>query len=170
MKKLFAFASIAGVLALLGFSKYKDVSKLKYISFAPGPKPFTFVELKNGFGKFVIRLFVTNPSVITIDIDKILVEAWYKGTYLGVVNLKKVVINASGKTPLALPIEIISSKLLPFAKDFLTTGKIPVDFKLAATIDAIGSSFVVPYEMTIDVKEALREYLKQTRPLLAKLL
>jgi LEA14-like dessication related protein len=169
-KKILLTAAIIGITAKLGYDKYKDILKLKNIQVAAGEKPFRFIDVRNGVAMFVIGLTIRNPAPIALDLNKLVVEAWYNKIYLGKVSNDKIVLAADDHSALNLPLEIITNKLLPFAKDFLTKGKIPVEFRVTASVKILGSYFTVPYTYSLDIKDALRDYLKAEKPLLANLL
>ncbi len=170
MKKIIAAISLTGLLAWLGIGKIREVKKLQEISFGAGSPPLALQALSQDVASFFINLVVTNPSPVTIKLDELIIEMWYKGSYIGTMQKTDVAIQAKRHNNLSLPVQIVNSKMLPFAKDFLTVGKIPVRFVVAAKLNVWGATHTVPYEYTMDVKEALRDYLRESRPLLAKLL
>lgn len=158
-KTIITLGALSGLAIWLGF-KIKDAMKLTDIDFAPSSKPFQFHSLKSGIAKFVLNLIVDNPSAINLELKSLVVEAFYKNTYLGRVSPAKVVLNANSKSPVSLPMDVITSKLVPFVTDLTTRGRIDVTFKVLATLSVLGKEIEVPYDLTIDIKDALREYLR----------
>jgi len=165
MKKntnLVTLGIISGILAWIGFNKYKNAEKLKDIDVSPADRPFTFT----GFGKNVVKCFVNlvidNPSSLKINIDKLTVEAYYKGNYLGRVSPVKVILNPTAKSPISLPLEILVSKIVMMGKDVLTQKKFEILFRCFITFNVFDYELAIPYNITIDIKEQLNEYMKSS--------
>ncbi len=165
MKKnttLVTLGIIGGLLAWIGFNKYKDAEKLKDIDVSPADRPFTFT----GFGKNVVKCFVNliidNPSSLKINIDKISVEAYYKGDYLGRISPVQLILNPSVKSPISLPLEILVSKIAMMGKDILTQKKVEILFRCFITFNVFDYELAIPYNITIDIKEQLNEYMKSS--------
>jgi hypothetical protein len=103
-----------------------------------------------------------NPSKININLSNVIVDAFYKDTHIGRVLPMSVTLKASGKTPLNLPLQINESKILTLAKDIFSQNKVEVIFKCLISFKALGYVATIPYDLKIDIKQQLMEYVQSS--------